>query len=166
MQDGEEVFFKIKNTTQLKKLMDAYCQRQNVLIDLSSFPLAMFASSSMENAFIRVRPPRTSAWRTETRLMSWLNRLEVLSPMPKTHRNDRLRHAYHSILFSYHNHHLPKRAIWHQSLCWSFTKPPTTLKIDYFGPGLTLKPAMPPSRLNFLHFHLVGSHHLAPHFRY
>ena len=29
-QDGEEVFFKIKNTTQLKKLMDAYCQRQSV----------------------------------------------------------------------------------------------------------------------------------------
>jgi len=30
MQDGEEVFFKIKNTTQLKKLMDAYCQRQSL----------------------------------------------------------------------------------------------------------------------------------------
>jgi small ubiquitin-related modifier len=30
-QDGEEVFFKIKSTTQLKKLMDAYCQRQSVL---------------------------------------------------------------------------------------------------------------------------------------
>ena len=30
IQDGEEVFFKIKNTTQLKKLMDAYCQRQSV----------------------------------------------------------------------------------------------------------------------------------------
>jgi hypothetical protein len=29
-QDGEEVFFKIKATTQLKKLMDAYCQRQSV----------------------------------------------------------------------------------------------------------------------------------------
>lgn len=29
-QDGEEVFFKIKSTTQLKKLMDAYCQRQNL----------------------------------------------------------------------------------------------------------------------------------------
>ena len=29
-QDGEEVFFKIKNTTQLKKLMDAYCQRQGL----------------------------------------------------------------------------------------------------------------------------------------
>ena len=26
-QDGEEVFFKIKANTQLKKLMDAYCQR-------------------------------------------------------------------------------------------------------------------------------------------
>ncbi len=31
-QDGEEVFFKIKATTQLKKLMDAYCQRQSVSI--------------------------------------------------------------------------------------------------------------------------------------
>lgn len=29
-QDGEEVFFKIKTTTQLKKLMDAYCQRQSL----------------------------------------------------------------------------------------------------------------------------------------
>ncbi len=27
LQDGEEVFFKIKRTTQFKKLMDAYCQR-------------------------------------------------------------------------------------------------------------------------------------------
>ena len=26
-QDGTEIFFKIKRTTQLKKLMDAYCQR-------------------------------------------------------------------------------------------------------------------------------------------
>ena len=26
-QDGEEVIFKIKANTQLKKLMDAYCQR-------------------------------------------------------------------------------------------------------------------------------------------
>ena len=32
IQDGEEVFFKIKATTQLKKLMDAYCQRQSVHI--------------------------------------------------------------------------------------------------------------------------------------
>jgi small ubiquitin-related modifier len=29
-QEGEEVFFKIKKTTQFKKLMDAYCQRQSV----------------------------------------------------------------------------------------------------------------------------------------
>ena len=26
-QDGTEIFFKIKRSTQLKKLMDAYCQR-------------------------------------------------------------------------------------------------------------------------------------------
>merc|ERR1712098_837084 len=29
-QDGNEIFFKIKRTTQLKKLMDAYCSRQGV----------------------------------------------------------------------------------------------------------------------------------------
>ena len=29
-QDGSEIFFKIKKTTNLKKLMDAYCQRQGV----------------------------------------------------------------------------------------------------------------------------------------
>lgn len=35
-QDGEEVFFKIKSTTQLKKLMDAYCQRQSVSLCIFS----------------------------------------------------------------------------------------------------------------------------------
>jgi small ubiquitin-related modifier len=35
-QDGEEVFFKIKASTQLKKLMDAYCQRQSVIFHLIS----------------------------------------------------------------------------------------------------------------------------------
>jgi small ubiquitin-related modifier len=29
-QDGNEVFFKIKRVTQLRKLMDAYCSRQGV----------------------------------------------------------------------------------------------------------------------------------------
>ena len=29
-QDGSEIFFKIKRSTQLKKLMDAYCQRQGL----------------------------------------------------------------------------------------------------------------------------------------
>lgn len=29
-QDGSEIFFKIRPTTQLKKLMDSYCQRQGV----------------------------------------------------------------------------------------------------------------------------------------
>ncbi|XP_019183178.1 PREDICTED: small ubiquitin-related modifier 1-like [Ipomoea nil] len=33
-QDGNEVFFKIKRSTQLKKLMNAYCVRQSV--DLNS----------------------------------------------------------------------------------------------------------------------------------
>ena len=33
-KDGEEVFFKIKNTTQLKKLMDAYCQKQSVQLPI------------------------------------------------------------------------------------------------------------------------------------
>ena len=34
-QDNEEVFFKIKRTTQLKKLMDKYCERQGVNDDLT-----------------------------------------------------------------------------------------------------------------------------------
>jgi len=29
-QEGEEIFFKIKKSTQFKKLMDAYCQRAQV----------------------------------------------------------------------------------------------------------------------------------------
>ena len=29
-QDGSEIFFKIKRSTQLKKLMEAYCQRQGL----------------------------------------------------------------------------------------------------------------------------------------
>ena len=29
-QDGTEIFFKIKKSTQLKKLMEAYCQRQGL----------------------------------------------------------------------------------------------------------------------------------------
>ena len=29
-QDGTEIYFKIKKTTQLKKLMDAYCTRQGL----------------------------------------------------------------------------------------------------------------------------------------
>ncbi|KZV56385.1 small ubiquitin-related modifier 1 [Dorcoceras hygrometricum] len=33
-QDGNEVFFRIKKNTQLKKLMNAYCDRQSV--DFSS----------------------------------------------------------------------------------------------------------------------------------
>merc|ERR1712216_428763 len=33
-QDGNEVFFRIKRSTQLKKLMNAYCDRQSV--DISS----------------------------------------------------------------------------------------------------------------------------------
>ncbi|WZZ79584.1 hypothetical protein YC2023_100156 [Brassica napus] len=33
-QDGNEVFFRIKRSTQLKKLMNAYCDRQSV--DMSS----------------------------------------------------------------------------------------------------------------------------------
>lgn len=30
MQDGAEVYFKIKKQTPLRKLMDAYCQRQGI----------------------------------------------------------------------------------------------------------------------------------------
>lgn len=35
-KDGEEVFFKIKKSTQFKKLMDAYCQRQSVVSNYSA----------------------------------------------------------------------------------------------------------------------------------
>ncbi|MFS7985404.1 putative Ubiquitin-like domain-containing protein [Helianthus anomalus] len=36
-QDGTEVFFKIKRSTQLKKLMNAYCDRQSVEINSIAF---------------------------------------------------------------------------------------------------------------------------------
>ena len=36
-QDGSEIFFKIKRTTQLKKLMDAYCTRQGLAINQCRF---------------------------------------------------------------------------------------------------------------------------------
>jgi len=32
-QDSNEVFFKIKRTTPLRKLMDAYCQRNSLAND-------------------------------------------------------------------------------------------------------------------------------------
>ena len=37
-KDGEEVFFKIKKTTQFRKLMEAYCQRQTVIFQ-GSYPV-------------------------------------------------------------------------------------------------------------------------------
>ena len=36
-QDGTEIFFKIKRSTQLKKLMDAYCQRQGLATNQCRF---------------------------------------------------------------------------------------------------------------------------------
>lgn len=36
-QDGAEIFFKIKRTTQLKKLMDAYVNRQGLSINQCRF---------------------------------------------------------------------------------------------------------------------------------
>ncbi|ONK58084.1 uncharacterized protein A4U43_C09F7950 [Asparagus officinalis] len=36
-QDGNEVFFRIKRSTQLKKLMNAYCDRQSVDINSIAF---------------------------------------------------------------------------------------------------------------------------------
>ncbi|CDW73774.1 ubiquitin-like protein smt3 [Stylonychia lemnae] len=36
-QDGTEIYFKIKRTTQLKKLMDAYCTRQGLSINQCRF---------------------------------------------------------------------------------------------------------------------------------
>lgn len=57
-QDGEEVFFKIKKATQFKKLMDAYCARQNVNIILyrSSFNLKTWDSCSMERESTKLKP--------------------------------------------------------------------------------------------------------------
>lgn len=68
-QDGEEVFFKIKSSTQLKKLMDAYCQRQSVNYFLFSSTLPTFASSSTENVSTKRKLLRISTWKTEMRLM-------------------------------------------------------------------------------------------------
>ncbi|KAK9938648.1 hypothetical protein M0R45_015373 [Rubus argutus] len=36
-QDGNEVFFRIKRNTQLKKLMNAYCDRQSVEMNSIAF---------------------------------------------------------------------------------------------------------------------------------
>ncbi|CAD5176794.1 small ubiquitin-related modifier 1 [Musa acuminata AAA Group] len=36
-QDGNEVFFRIKHSTQLRKLMNAYCDRQSVDINSIAF---------------------------------------------------------------------------------------------------------------------------------
>ena len=36
-QDGNEVFFRIKRSTQLRKLMNAYCDRQSVDINSIAF---------------------------------------------------------------------------------------------------------------------------------
>ena len=76
-QDGEEVFFKIKASTQLKKLMDAYCQRQSVNRPQLSSTWPTCASSSTARDSTRTRPPRTSTWRTETRLTSWSSKSEA-----------------------------------------------------------------------------------------
>lgn len=57
-QDGEEVFFKIKATTQFKKLMDAYVQRQGVILLSFSSPSPMCVSSSMARGSTKPRRPR------------------------------------------------------------------------------------------------------------
>ncbi|CAI2382692.1 unnamed protein product [Moneuplotes crassus] len=36
-QEGTEIFFKIKKTTNLKKLMDAYCSRQGLMANSCRF---------------------------------------------------------------------------------------------------------------------------------
>lgn len=56
-QDGEEVFFKIKTTTQLKKLMDAYCQRQSVI-----FPSYLVINQQCSFPFRR----RKTSWDSNT----------------------------------------------------------------------------------------------------
>lgn len=37
LQDGNEVFFRIKRSTQLRKLMTAYCDRQSVELNSIAF---------------------------------------------------------------------------------------------------------------------------------
>ncbi|ESR60881.1 hypothetical protein CICLE_v10017283mg [Citrus x clementina] len=37
LKDGNEVFFRIKRSTQLKKLMNAYCDRQSVELNSIAF---------------------------------------------------------------------------------------------------------------------------------
>lgn len=37
MQDGNEVFFRIKRSTQMRKLMNAYCDRQSVDMNSIAF---------------------------------------------------------------------------------------------------------------------------------
>ncbi|XP_056852526.1 small ubiquitin-related modifier 1-like [Raphanus sativus] len=37
LQEGNEVFFRIKRVTQLKKLMNAYCDRQSVDMNAIAF---------------------------------------------------------------------------------------------------------------------------------
>lgn len=78
-QDGEEVFFKIKSTTQLKKLMDAYCQRQSVSVCKYSWTWTMWDSSSTARDSMNTPPPRTSTWRTVTRSMWWSSKLAARS---------------------------------------------------------------------------------------
>jgi hypothetical protein len=68
-QDGEEVFFKIKSSTQLKKLMDAYCQRQSVIFQLFSLMSATSASCLTESVFMKTKRQKNSIWKTEMRLM-------------------------------------------------------------------------------------------------
>lgn len=79
IQDGEEVFFKIKSTTQLKKLMDAYCQRQSVFISKQSLTPPTFDSSLMDRGLMKTRPPKTSTWKMAMRSMSWFSKSEVHS---------------------------------------------------------------------------------------
>lgn len=74
------MFFKIKSTTQLKKLMDAYCQRQSVYSALSSLLLPTWGSFSMGKDCMRAKLPRTWTWRMEMRLTWWLNRQEEGEP--------------------------------------------------------------------------------------
>ena len=44
--DGSEVFFKLKKSTQLRKLMDAYCDRVGVAINSVDFFYGVFRISA------------------------------------------------------------------------------------------------------------------------
>ena len=69
-QDGNEVFFRIKRSTQLKKLMNAYCDRQSVEMNSIAFCL-------MGGVFEPSKLLMSLRWRKVMKLMQCCTKLEV-----------------------------------------------------------------------------------------